>query len=135
MKIVIDTNVVISGMFFGGNPEKVLRSVVLSKQFTACATSEIVDEYMEVFREISLRKHEKPDDALMLPLVKALEIIEPVSLVELCRDPDDDKFIGCAKDAGALYIVSGDNDLLVLDKIDDIEIVTAKTFCERFLNN
>jgi len=59
----------------------------------------------------------------------------PVSLVELCRDPDDDKFIGCAKDAGALYIVSGDNDLLVLDRIDDIEIVTAKTFCERFLNN
>ena len=50
----------------------------------------------------------------------------------MSRDPDDDKFLGCAKDAKALYIVSGDKDLLVLEKFEDVEIITAKAFWERY---
>lgn len=44
MKIVIDTNVVISGVFFGGFPKKILSSIV-EKKMTACATVEIINEY------------------------------------------------------------------------------------------
>jgi len=134
MKIVIDTNIVISGLFFGGIPECVLRAVVLDRSATACATVEIIEEYREVVREISLRKHQTPDEAILFPLINVMEIVEPVSIVEICRDPDDDKFIGCAKDAGALYIVSGDADLLVLGKVDNVAIITAKDFYERFLS-
>ena len=64
---------------------------------------------------------------------RILRNIEPISHVELSRDPDDDKFIGCAKDARALYIVSGDKDLLVLEHYENIQIVTAKEFCELYL--
>lgn len=56
-----------------------------------------------------------------------------ISKVKVSRDPDDDKFVGCAKDAKALYIVSGDKDLLVLGHYENIEIVTAKEFCEKYL--
>lgn len=59
-------------------------------------------------------------------------MIDPVTRVKLSRDPDDDKFLGCAKDARALYIVSGDKDLLVLERYEEIEIITAKEFCERY---
>ena len=62
-----------------------------------------------------------------------MEIIEPISDVKISRDPDDDKFINCAKDAHALYIVSGDKDLLVLEQYDTIQIITAKEFCEKYL--
>lgn len=62
-----------------------------------------------------------------------MEIIEAKTKVEISRDPDDDKFIGCAKDGKALYIVSGDKDLLVLEKYEDIEIITANEFCEKYL--
>ncbi len=55
------------------------------------------------------------------------------SEVHLSRDLDDDKFIACANDARAIYIVSGDKDLLVLERYKDIEIITAKAFCERYL--
>ena len=47
MNIVIDTNVVISGTFFGGFPRRVLEAVV-EKKITAFATVEIVDEYNEI---------------------------------------------------------------------------------------
>ena len=43
-------------------------------------------------------------------------------------DPDDDKFINCAKSGGASYIVSGDKDLLVLKNIGDLKIITASNF-------
>ena len=43
MRIVVDTNVLISGVFFGGYPKKILEAVV-HQEITACATSEIIDE-------------------------------------------------------------------------------------------
>jgi putative PIN family toxin of toxin-antitoxin system len=132
MKIVVDTNVLISGVFFGGFPRKIL-SMIVGEQLTAVATAEIVDEYEEIVREMIDRKQGHLNRNLLTPLIKALEIIEPVTKVELSRDPDDDKFLGCARDARALYIVSGDKDLLVLKQFENIQILTAKEFCERYL--
>lgn len=71
---------------------------------------------------------------ILIPLIKALEIIEPVTHVEISRDSDDDKFLGCAKDSKAMYIVSGDKDLLVIGEYENIQIVTAKEFCEKYLS-
>lgn len=62
-----------------------------------------------------------------------VNLIEANTKVNVCRDPDDDKFLGCAIDSKALYIVSGDKDLLTLEKYKDIEIITAREFCNRYL--
>lgn len=133
MKIVIDTNVLISGVFFGGFPRKILISIV-DRELTACATPEIVDEYEEIVQEMIDRKQGHINRNILIPLIKALEIIEPVTHVEISRDSDDDKFLGCAKDARAMYIVSGDKDLLVIGQYENIQIVTAKEFCEKYLS-
>lgn len=132
MRIVVDTNVLISGVFFGGFPRKILSEIV-RRNLTACATVEIVDEYEEIVQEMIERKQGHINRDILVPLIRAMEIIEPVTQVKMSRDPDDDKFLGCAKDAHALYIVSGDKDLLVLEHFENIEIVTAKEFCERYL--
>ena len=132
MKIVIDTNVLVSGVFFGGFPRKILSSVV-SQKITACATAEIINEYEEIVQEMIDRKQGHIDRLILSPLIKAIEIIEPITHIEICRDPDDDKFLECAKDSHALYIVSGDKDLLVLKEYENIQIVTAKDFCEQYL--
>lgn len=134
MRIVVDTNVLISGVFFGGFP-KVILSAIVDDKLTACATTEIIDEYEEIVQEMIARKQGHLKRDLLAPLIQALEIIEPVSRVQLSRDPDDDKFLGCAKDARALYIVSGDKDLLVLKEFENIQIITAKEFCEKYLLN
>lgn len=133
MKIVVDTNVVISGVFFGGAPGQLLKAIVASK-VTACATAAIIDEYYEIVEEMISRKQGKLNSSILTPLVNSLEIIEPKTHIQISRDPDDDKFLECAMDANAMYIISGDNDLLVIKQYDEIEIITAKEFCEHYLN-
>ena len=132
MKIVIDTNVLISGVFFGGFPRKIL-SAVVSQKITACATAEIINEYEEIVQEMINRKQGHINRAILSPLIQAMEIIEPVTHIGICRDPDDNKFLECAKDSHALYIVSGDKDLLVIEQFGNIQIVTAKDFYGKYL--
>ncbi len=132
MRIVIDTNVLISGVFFGGFPREIL-SAVVGQKITACATTEIINEYEEIVQEMINRKQGHINRAILSPLIKAMEIIEPVTHVEICRDPDDNKFLECAKDSYALYIVSGDKDLLVIEQFGNVQIVTAKDFYEKYL--
>lgn len=132
MRIVVDTNVLISGVFFGGFPRRILSAIVESR-LTACATAEIVDEYEEIVQEMVERKQGHINRNLLAPLIKVMEIIEPITRVEMSRDPDDNKFLGCAKDAKAMYIVSSDKDLLVLEHFENIQIITAKEFCEKYL--
>ena len=132
MRIVIDTNVLISGVFFGGFPREILNAVV-NRKITACATTEIINEYEEIVQEMINRKQGHMNRAILSPLIQVMEIIKPVTHVEICRDPDDNKFLECAKDSYALYIVSGDKDLLVIEQFGNVQIVTAKDFCEKYL--
>ena len=132
MRIVIDTNVLISGVFFGGFPRKILSAVVGQKIF-ACATAEIIIEYEEIVQEMISRKQGHINRSILSPLIKAMKIIEPVTHVKVCRDPDDNKFLECANDSHALYVVSGDKDLLIIGQYENVQIVTAKEFCKKFL--
>lgn len=132
MKIVVDTNVVISGLFFGGKPGEIIRAIVNSK-IKACATTEIIDEYSEIVERMILKKHGKINVNLLLPLVNSFEIIRRKSNIKISKDPDDDKFIESALDGKALYIVSGDEDLLKIKKYEKIKIITVKEFCEKYL--
>ena len=132
MKIVIDTNVVISGTFFGGHPRKVLEAVV-ERTVQAAATDKIIEEYNEIVRLMIDRKQGTLKKNILDPFLFQLEIVDPVSNVEVCRDPDDNKFIECAVDSKAVYIVSGDKDLLDIKEYQGIEIMTAAEFCKKYL--
>ena len=132
MKIVIDTNVLISAAFFGGIPRKVIQTVVEGKTI-ACANKLIVNEYEEIKEEMILYKKGNLRDDIFDSYLKKIKMFDVVTVVDICRDPDDNKFIACAVDAKAIYIVSGDKDLLTVEKYDEIEIVTAKEFYERYL--
>ena len=109
MKIVADTNVVISGIFFGGNPRKIVEAVAAGS-IDAYAT--IIDEYTGIIDSMIERKQGRINQSILSPLFSAMKIIETGTNIDVCRDPDDNKFIECAVDAKASYIVSGDNDLL-----------------------
>jgi len=132
MKIVIDTNVVISGVFFGGMPRRILEAVVEHK-VTACATREIIEEYDEIVEEMIIRKQGHIKRDILKQFVFEIDLIQATTKIEICRDPDDDKFLSCAVDGKAYYIVSGDKDLLSLESYGNIEIITASEFCRRFL--
>ena len=133
MKVVVDTNVVISGVFFGGYPRQILEAVVREK-ITACATMEIIFKYDGIIEEMIQRKQGNLRKDILSPFIAELELIEKNTQLTVCRDPDDDKFIACAVDAKALYIISGDKDLLDIREYQDIEIITAADFSKQYLS-
>ncbi len=79
------------------------------------------------------KKKGKLTTDILNPFITKLELIEPVTHTDICRDPDDNKFLSCAYDAKALYIGSGVKDLLDLKKFEGIEIVTVKEFYEKYV--
>lgn len=133
MKIVIDTNVVISGTFFSGTPGLLIEAMGRSA-FDAFASHEIIEEYNETVAELIKRKQGHLRADILSSFISRLNIIETTTEVEICRDPEDNKFINCAIDAGAIYIVSGDRDLLDIGEYEGVEIITAAGFVDRYLS-
>lgn len=131
MKIVIDTNVLISGLFFGGYPGQVLR-YVCDWFFTSCISIDILKEYNQTILKLS-EKYQMANNEILKPFLKDSLFVNVKSNLKVCRDSSDDKFINCAIDAKAIYIVSGDDDLLSLKNVEGIEIITAKDFCKKIV--
>ena len=127
MRIVLDTNVVASGIFFGGKPGRLL-DMVLRHQVEAVATNAILEEYQETLDYLLGRYGGTHLHFSALPLFASMELIPQSEKIQICRDPDDDKFLSCAADGHCLYVVSGDKDLLTLKKCGDVEIITVAQF-------
>lgn len=132
MKILIDTNILISGLFFHGLPNQLLSELDFEK-FKICINEEIFDEYRLQIDKKVLKPKYHLNRELRNNFFSNLHDFEKVSDLKICRDPKDDKFINCAIDAKAIYIVSGDNDLLTIKNFAGIEIVTAREFYDRYL--
>lgn len=128
MKIVLDTNVLVSGIFWGGVPEKILE-LAMNGAVEIYATEEILNEYFRIIERIGKKDKDLCSQWKML-LMQIVKIVEPVRKMKICRDPKDDMFLECAVSSEAEYIVSGDDDLLSLEMVDDIQIVTAKRCLE-----
>ena len=133
MKIVLDTNIFISGIFFSGPPAQILRAwkdqkiqIVLSK--------EILNEYQRVAEEIS-KKYSSVDIGPIIELLTIYgEIVETEGVsVTICEDPDDNIFLECAIASNSKVIVSGDKHLLKVSGYQDIEVVTPRNFADSFL--
>lgn len=133
MKIVIDTNVVISATFFGGIPRKVI-DLVIKKNVAAYTNEKILAEYEETVIDMTAKKKGHIDQNIFDQFMDKIKMVDAVAEVDVCRDPDDNKFIACAIDAQAIFVVSGDKDLLAVEHYDAIEIVTAKDFYERYIS-
>lgn len=131
MRIVIDTNVVVSAMFFGGRPRELLELLV-SRKLGAYASAEIITEYQETTAELCAKYPRKDVRLPLAAIIACMEIIEPTSVVDICRDSDDNKFIECAMDAQCMYIVSGDKDLLSIGNYNQVEIVTVSELLSRY---
>ena len=127
MKVVVDTNVFVSGVFFGGKPQKVLEAIVDGNASGLCSV-EILHEYREIVQRMIDKKGGTLNPGFLSPFYARLQFVEASTPVNICRDHDDDKFLACALDGAAYYVVSGDSDLLSLHEYKGVRIVTAAEF-------
>lgn len=123
MKIVVDTNVFISGIFWGGLPGKILE-MWSDTSVQVLFSNEILSEYVEVIKRIA---PEISDHWKNFIKQNGL-LIKPKGKIDICRDADDNKFIECAIAGKAKVIVSGDLDLLVIKKYRSVQILKPRDF-------
>lgn len=91
MRILIDTNILISGLFFHGLPKKLLTEIDFEK-FNVCVNEEIIFEYVDKIDNKFSKAKYKVDENLRKKFFSSLQSFEIKSDLKICRDPDDDKF-------------------------------------------
>lgn len=133
MKVVLDTNVLVSGIFFGKGPGRILE-LWFEKKFLAYATPLILEEYLRVTREFSQKNEELSRlwSTSLLSLCHILADPDKESYAVLSRDPKDDKFLLCALQAKADYLITGDEDLKILPDIFPFKVITPRQFLQLF---
>jgi putative PIN family toxin of toxin-antitoxin system len=130
MRVVLDANVLVSGAFWSGPPFRVL-SLWAADQVQVLASEPILQEYAAALRDLGLDRGELHlSHAWIAFIFQHASLIDVRTAVDACRDPDDDKYLACAVDGGADFIVSGDGDLLAMKAFRGIPIVSPRRFLE-----
>ncbi len=114
MRVIIDTNVLISGIFFDGPPAKILMAWQ-GGELQLVISPEILQEYYEVCERISVRYPDIDIAPILVLIARNSQVVESPPLADqVSRDTEDDKFIACAIASDTRRIISGDNDLLTV---------------------
>ena len=131
MRVVLDTNVLVSALIFTGISSELIplwqRSAI-----TVLLSRGILEEYLRVLSYPKFQLSEAEIKALieeeLLPYVEVVNPRRRLRVVE--RDPSDDKFIECAVTGKAQVIISGDKDLLSLGRYRQIRIQSPARFLD-----
>jgi putative PIN family toxin of toxin-antitoxin system len=132
IRTVIDTNVIVSAILFGGIPGELI-SLWKSGHIQPLASKDIIDEYIKVLTYPKFDLSEKEINYILyneiLPYFEIVTLKSGQSIIQV--DPSDDKFLHCAKAGKASVIISGDRHLLSLKSYVKIRILTPSQFLEK----
>lgn len=128
-RVVIDTNVWISGLIFGGVPGKILKLFINGEIIVVTSEENLSELRRKVNQKFPLFS---PQLSIAESLIKEQAIVVKFGVyqVSISRDIDDNKFIETALTGGADYIVSGDKDLLVIKDYKNVEILKPAKLLE-----
>ena len=135
MKIVVDTNVLISGVYFGGYPYRILEAWS-DGRIVLVVSREILSEYLRV-GGILAGQYPGVKFKPIFELIRGKAVLVKTRRLysSICADPDDDKFFSCALAAGSKMIISGDKHLLKVSGFNGIDVLKPREFVEIYLQN
>ena len=131
-KAVLDANVWVSALLWGGKPAEIIKAAENHK-ISIVLSEEIIKELSQVLAYPKLKKVYKAEglsqEDLMEAVLKIGKFVKTTKKLNVVEEhPADDKFIECALAAGAEYIVSGDKHLLKIANYKKIQILTVNEF-------
>lgn len=129
MRVLFDTNVLISAILFGGLPRSLLERAIRG-EFDLVTSPHLLDELEEV---LTLRFHVPPELARVArgELESLAVVVVPGDVPSISQDPDDDRVLAAAIAGEAEAVVTGDRDLLVFEVHHGIPILTPAEFESR----
>lgn len=130
IRVVVDTNLWIS-LLIGGKLGDLLE-VLADPQLELVSTELLKAEIVNVTQRPKFRKYfsEEKVEALMEWMDEAMTTVTIDKITPRCRDPKDDYLLELAVQSHAIYLVSGDNDLLVLGQVEGCRIMTYSQFLD-----
>ncbi|MBM4354095.1 MAG: putative toxin-antitoxin system toxin component, PIN family [Deltaproteobacteria bacterium] len=127
MRVVLDTNVLVSALLFGGVPGQIL-DLVRSGMLVPLVSRETFAELRTVLSCPKFQLSEEEVAGLLenecLPYMAVVEVRD--DRAGTCSDPDDDKFVACAVAGKARFLVTGDRALLALGTVGAARVVTVR---------
>ncbi len=133
-RLVLDTNVLISALVFGGKPEKVYQRILTSHD-DGFVSLEILTELRGVLTGKKFSYAHSLVDFYISEIQSIFQMVYPeIRLNVIQRDPQDNRVLECAIEAKAHFIISGDNDLLDLKKYQEIKIYSPQEFLAEIKN-
>jgi putative PIN family toxin of toxin-antitoxin system len=128
--VTVDTNVLVSGVFFGGVPGRIVAAAEAGT-FLLVLSPAILDELRHVFSRPKFGLDANAVQLLMADIESTALIVNPQKRHQVVAgDRDDDEVVDCAVEANATYIVSGDAHLTSLGTVEGITVLTPRQFVD-----
>lgn len=137
MRIVLDTNIVLSALLWQGTPHHLLAAIRLQPGVQLCSSTALLEELVDVLTRASTARRlaliGKTAREVLADYVEAIELVEPAEVPRVVAgDADDDQVIAAAVAARADLIVSGDRrHLLPIGSHQGITIIDASEALRR----
>lgn len=124
MRVVLDTNVLVSALIVAGKPRRLLE-VLLREGHTLILSEPIIDEFSRISADKKISRYADSDAiaSFLAALLSKASFVRPESRVDVLNDPDD-KVLATAKDGGADLLSTGDRHILELRTLGHTRIVT-----------
>lgn len=133
-RFVVDTNLVVSAVLL---PQSTARQALdkARSQGKVLLSRALLEELDTVFRRSKFNKYITEQERLkfLTALAAEAEQVDILDTIQAARDPKDDKILELAVNGKAILIITGDQDLLVLNPFQTIEIITPRAFIDRNL--
>jgi putative PIN family toxin of toxin-antitoxin system len=128
MKIIVDTNVLVSAIIRDKNPEQVIMWIVSQPVIEWVATAEIVQEYKEVLQRKKFKLPSDVIDSWFRLFDEELVLVSPEITVNFPRDVKDAKFLECALESKADIFITGDRDFSEAQALIPTQIMSVNQF-------
>lgn len=132
MRAVVDTNILIRALIKPRGTVGPVLTHLAEGKYVIVYSEPLLDELIAKLVLPRIRIKYAIDDQTVETTVALLalrgELVHPTRRVQVCRDPQDDMLIEAALAGNAEYLVTGDEDLLVLKKYETVRIVTPRVF-------
>lgn len=125
LRIVFDTNVLVSSVFWEGNESRLIE-LAEKGIFEAFTSPFILDEVVNVLSSVKFQLNEDQVESIAEYFLSIMHIVEPRLNIDIIHDdPSDNRIIECAVSCNANIIVSGDKHLISLKKFRSIKIISS----------
>ncbi len=128
MKVVIDTNVLVSAILRDRNPEIVITFAAVNDDIEWVASKEIIAEYKNVIRRDKFGLSDGVISEWMEILDESVFVVDAATDIEFPRDQKDAKFLECALVTDADFLITGDRDFEEAQRIVNTKIVSVSLF-------